>query len=196
MTAQDVADALRSAIETGEYRPGHQLPSKAAVRREFGISVATAQEVFNTLGREGLITGRRGAGVFVRHPARHTTVEALISGFDELEHDVAEAPAWVAAALRLEIGTAVDRGHQVTDDRLFTEWAPQVVHPNPTWSERYIQARAAAPDERELLDLRAGTPVLALHRTFYSDDGQAVRADRVTAVGAAYTVDLGQSPVG
>lgn len=69
------------------------------------------------------------------------------------------------------------------------------VLPEPTRATRTMQARATAPDERQLLELRAGTPVLALHRVLYAADGRPVGADRLTAVGAAYTVDLGETPV-
>jgi GntR family transcriptional regulator len=61
-----VADELRAAIRSGEYRPGHQLPSTAALKDRFGVSNQTVQNALNVLRDEGLIEGRAGAGVFVR----------------------------------------------------------------------------------------------------------------------------------
>lgn len=197
LTAQDVVDALRAAIESGEYLPGHQLPSQAALREQFGVSAGTAQAAFTALAGEGLVFGRPGAGVFVRRPPQLVTLDALISGFADLEWGESAVPAWVAAALGVGAGAVVRRGHQVVDDRLFTEWTPHESEslPEPTRATRTMQARATAPDERQLLELRAGTPVLALHRVLYAADGRPVGADRLTAVGAAYTVDLGETPV-
>lgn len=64
--ARLIADDLRTAIRTGEYQPGHQLPSTSALRQRHRAATATVNSAINLLRDEGLVEGRPGAGVFVR----------------------------------------------------------------------------------------------------------------------------------
>lgn len=80
-----IADDLRTAIQTGEYRPGHQLPSTAALKQSYGVSNQTVQNALNVLRDEGLIEGRPGAGVFVR--ARPTVKRLARNRLSRAERD-------------------------------------------------------------------------------------------------------------
>lgn len=57
---------MRDAIRRGDYKPGHQLPSGAALMKRYGVARQTVQNAFDLLKAEGLVVARTGAGVFVR----------------------------------------------------------------------------------------------------------------------------------
>jgi GntR family transcriptional regulator len=63
-----IAADLREAISSGEYRPGHQLPSGTALAERYGVSRQTVHKAVDVLRTEGLIVGRQGAGWFVAEP--------------------------------------------------------------------------------------------------------------------------------
>lgn len=196
MTAQEVTAALRTAIEAEEYLPGHQLPSKKALSQRLGTSMPTVQQAFNNLMAEGHAISRRGAGLFVRQPPAKVTWAALNSGFDELCEQEVVPPRWVAKVLQLPPGELVHRHHQALDDRLQTRWfVDPAIATTAVRAETSLEARAAAPDECELLDLRSGAPVMRVHRLLRDATGRVVRIDRLTLLGAAFTVDLGDSPL-
>jgi GntR family transcriptional regulator len=61
-----IAADLREAIRSGEYRPGHQLPSGSALAARYDVVRPTVQKAVDRLRAEGLIESRKGAGWFVR----------------------------------------------------------------------------------------------------------------------------------
>ncbi|WP_328541093.1 GntR family transcriptional regulator [Streptomyces sp. NBC_00344] len=63
---QRIAEALRAAIEAGEYGPGERLPGENALASMYGVAALTARQALRTLKNEGLAESRRGAGVFVQ----------------------------------------------------------------------------------------------------------------------------------
>lgn len=63
-----IAADLRRAIRSGEYRPGHQLPSGSVLMARYGVARQTVQNAIDLLRVEGLVVGRSGAGWFVRQP--------------------------------------------------------------------------------------------------------------------------------
>ena len=61
-----IAADLRQAIRSGEYRPGHQLPSGSVLMARYKVARQTVQNAIDVLRLEGLVVGRQGAGWFVR----------------------------------------------------------------------------------------------------------------------------------
>ncbi|WP_405142523.1 GntR family transcriptional regulator [Sphaerisporangium sp. NBC_01403] len=61
-----IADRLRQAIVTGEFRDGDRLPGENALMSEYGIARATARQALAVLINEGVAVPRRGSGVYVR----------------------------------------------------------------------------------------------------------------------------------
>jgi GntR family transcriptional regulator/MocR family aminotransferase len=59
---------LKSAILDGRLKPGSRLPSTRNARGVFGVSRNTAQEVYDRLTHEGLVSARHGSGTFVADP--------------------------------------------------------------------------------------------------------------------------------
>ncbi|MCA1674001.1 MAG: GntR family transcriptional regulator [Actinobacteria bacterium] len=64
--SRQIATDLRTAIRSGEYRPGHQLPSGSALAKRYDVARPTVQRAIDLLRAEGLIVGHAGAGWFVR----------------------------------------------------------------------------------------------------------------------------------
>lgn len=63
---QQIALALKRAIETGKLAAGSKLPSTRVFAEELGVSRNTVLKVFEGLIDAGLLVGRVGAGTFVR----------------------------------------------------------------------------------------------------------------------------------
>ncbi|MEU6899493.1 MULTISPECIES: GntR family transcriptional regulator [Streptomyces] len=69
-----LADALRAAIEAGDYPPGAALPSAERLAEEHGVARATAQKAVQQLAAEGYLTLTRRHPARVKERPRHTTV--------------------------------------------------------------------------------------------------------------------------
>lgn len=65
-----IAEALRAAIERGDYVEGDQLPSERVLASRYGAARNTAREAISLLQAEGLLDVRHGRGAFVRPTAR------------------------------------------------------------------------------------------------------------------------------
>ncbi|PRY31150.1 GntR family transcriptional regulator [Pseudosporangium ferrugineum] len=65
---RQLADLLRSQIETGDLAPGEPLPSERRLAQEHGISRTTVRQAIGQLRTEGLVTVDRPRGTFVRVP--------------------------------------------------------------------------------------------------------------------------------
>ena len=61
-----IADRLRQAILSGEFRDGDRLPGENALMTEYGVARATARQALAVLINEGVAVPRRGSGVYVR----------------------------------------------------------------------------------------------------------------------------------
>lgn len=63
---RQLADALRSAIDRGEYAPGSTFPSETELVAKHGLSRPTVNRALLILRSEGLIRVERGRGTIVR----------------------------------------------------------------------------------------------------------------------------------
>jgi GntR family transcriptional regulator len=63
---RQIADNIRSAIESRELPPGAQLPSESALVADYGVSRVTARRALSVLVTDGLVTAEHGRGWFVR----------------------------------------------------------------------------------------------------------------------------------
>lgn len=63
---RQIADELKSGIDSGRYAPGDRLPGENALMETYGVARMTARQALATLQTEGLAVARKGAGVFVR----------------------------------------------------------------------------------------------------------------------------------
>lgn len=117
-----VADALREAINNGRFLPGSQLPTEADLQREHGVSRNTVRQALARLANEGLTVSTPRKGTFVRsrrlrrfHPQDEFTTrpenppkDAFLTELagrnasQTIEVKIAYPPADVARSLGLE----------------------------------------------------------------------------------------------
>jgi GntR family transcriptional regulator len=63
---RQLADALRGAIDSGEYPPGSMLPSEPELARRFNVNRLTVNQAVRLLRAEGRVRVERGRGTVVR----------------------------------------------------------------------------------------------------------------------------------
>jgi GntR family transcriptional regulator len=83
-----ISEQLRDRILTGQYQPGDRLPSEHQLMAEFEVSRITARRAIANLTQQGLVTVRRGKGVFVAIQQKATY--SLSSPLIFLDADLAE----------------------------------------------------------------------------------------------------------
>lgn len=77
-----LAELIREQIESGELKPGDQLPSERDLSEQAGISRMTVRQAVTYLARKGALVGKPGLGTFVAEPKlTHDSVHLL--GFTE-----------------------------------------------------------------------------------------------------------------
>lgn len=76
---EQLARAIRTAIETGQLPPGTALPPEPAFAERLGVSRQTVNQALNRLAQRGLLTRRRGVGTFVAEPAIEQPLSGLYS---------------------------------------------------------------------------------------------------------------------
>ncbi|MDH6112794.1 GntR family transcriptional regulator [Kitasatospora sp. MAP12-15] len=76
---QRIADALKAAVESGQYRAGDRLPGENDLMETYGVARMTARQALGVLQSEGIAEARKGAGVFVRdfRPLRRRGIQRL-----------------------------------------------------------------------------------------------------------------------
>ncbi|SCL36021.1 regulatory protein, gntR family [Micromonospora pallida] len=62
---QKIIDDIKAKIESGELRPGDQIPSAAELRAQHGVSITVVRGAVSWLKATGLVKGVPGVGVFV-----------------------------------------------------------------------------------------------------------------------------------
>lgn len=75
--AQEIADDLRAAIQSGELPPGALLPSEREMIERYGVSKTTVAKAVAILRSTGQVVSQPGRGVFVpkRPPVRRISSE-------------------------------------------------------------------------------------------------------------------------
>ena len=65
-TYRAIADDLQRKIESGELKPGEQLPTEVVLREDYGgVSRSTIRDALKLLTAQGLVETRHGRGTFV-----------------------------------------------------------------------------------------------------------------------------------
>jgi len=89
---------LKDAILDRRLPPGSRLPSTRDARRVFGVSRNTAQDVYDRLAQEGLLSARHGSGTFVRRAdavVKETPLEAQAPGRVNSFWERPDVAAWI-----------------------------------------------------------------------------------------------------
>jgi GntR family transcriptional regulator len=155
---QVIADDLRAAILRGDLAGGDRMPTEKTLIERYGVAAMTVRQAIAALRAEGLITSRRGSGVYVR-------------GFEPVRRHGSQR----LAAEQWGTGRSVwdaDTSQPVTVDQLHIHEAPAgdlvagllAVEPGtPVWvrSRRYLVAGRPVMLAVSTLpaDLVAGTPI-------------------------------------
>lgn len=63
---QQIADGVREAISSGEYRPGRRIDGEDQLAKKYGASLTTVRSAISALVAEGLLERRPRSGTFVR----------------------------------------------------------------------------------------------------------------------------------
>ncbi len=120
-----VAETLRMHMESGQLRPGDQLPREDELCAIFGVSRTTVRSALDLLERKGSIRRVQGRGTFVAEPfftqqapvLRSFTEEMLEKGLRPGARVVSVGPApcgeWVAEKLHMRPGEEVIRVQRV-----------------------------------------------------------------------------------
>ena len=62
---RQIADHIRSEIETGRYGPGTCIPSEVELTSSYGVGRITLRQAINLLVKEGRLVTKQGKGTFV-----------------------------------------------------------------------------------------------------------------------------------
>ena len=78
---QEIADALRAQILSGELAPGAKVDGENTLMKEYEVARSTARQALDVLRSEGLIESRQGVGITVRafRPIRRPAIQRLSS---------------------------------------------------------------------------------------------------------------------
>ena len=73
-----IVSDLRAQIVGGAFGPGHRLPSRIEIERQFGASTVTVQRALETLKRDGFVIASRGDGTYVSAHPPHLSRIAVV----------------------------------------------------------------------------------------------------------------------
>jgi GntR family histidine utilization transcriptional repressor len=116
---QRIRGDIETRIMSGEWPPGHRIPSEHEMMAQYGCSRMTVNKVISALAAQGLITRRRRAGSVVAEPSTGRAVleiqdfssEAARTGtnyrFEILRRSVEALNAAAAARTGLRVGAPV-----------------------------------------------------------------------------------------
>lgn len=93
---RELAAGLREQIQSGELKPGAQLPSEEALRQEYGVSRTTVRRAAAELRHEGLVEMRRSRGTSVIGPGGDLVLRPEDSAISEGTVIVTRADGTVA----------------------------------------------------------------------------------------------------
>lgn len=96
-----LAQALETAIRTGELQPGDQLPPQRTVAALLGVDLTTVTRAYGVARRRGLVDGAVGRGTFVRRLAEEDEV-----GLVDLSMNQPPQPRGLSIAASLKATTA------------------------------------------------------------------------------------------
>lgn len=90
---RQITEDLLRLVRTGVLKPGEQLPGIGRLRKQYGVSQATVEEVIRGFVRRGLVTVERRRGCFISE--RPLPAEAWLS---------ADPPEATRPPLRMDLG--------------------------------------------------------------------------------------------
>jgi GntR family histidine utilization transcriptional repressor len=83
---QRIRGDIEACIHSGEWPPGHRVPSEHELMAQYGCSRMTVSKVLGLLADAGMIERRRRAGSFVARP--HPHIEQVALAIPDIEVEV------------------------------------------------------------------------------------------------------------
>lgn len=85
---------IEESIRRGELRPYDQLPTVVELTKKYHVSRTTIEQVMDELEKRGLVSRKRGSGVYVKKVAIQNFEKPLntVSLSDDIDRDLAENP--------------------------------------------------------------------------------------------------------
>ena len=77
---QEVQDRLMARIESGEIRPGDQLPSERELMENYGVGRVAVREALQEMARSGIVEISHGERARVVVPTAHLLIEQIAGG--------------------------------------------------------------------------------------------------------------------
>jgi GntR family transcriptional regulator len=102
---QQLNQALRDLIRSGEFKVGDRFPTERQICEQFDVSRATANKALSNLVAEGVLEFKKGIGTFVRGGVLDYDLRSLVS-FTEKAAAAGKAPS--TRVLHLEALLAKD----------------------------------------------------------------------------------------
>jgi GntR family transcriptional regulator len=117
---QQIVDEIKSAIARGACRPGEMIPSVRHMAAQALVNPNTVAKAYRDLEREGVVTTRKGLGVFVGDKASRTCRDGRREDIQDKFKDIA-AEARRAGMSDEELRAALDRALAEENARQRTE---------------------------------------------------------------------------
>ncbi|MBX3059750.1 MAG: FadR family transcriptional regulator [Anaerolineae bacterium] len=186
--AEQVAEAVKESIVSGEFAPGAALPTEPELAEAFGVSRAVVRDATRMLAAQGLVEAQHGRGVFVTHSPIEAFGNALLLALRRVDATVWDVEQFeqlllpeVCALAAVQASDEeivafrelVARNMQVTDEILAVWWAADAMpeaEQQRLWAggREVIQALFQMSHNR-LLQLLA-SPLLALRNLRYWEE--------------------------
>ena len=117
---KQIVEQISRLVASERWPPGHRLPSVRGLAEQLVINHNTVARAYRELERQGLVTSRRGDGVFVAdqsHPfARRRVEQQLQVSIERLFDEATQLGLSPEALVKLVDGHAAKRVRQVPAD--------------------------------------------------------------------------------
>jgi GntR family transcriptional regulator, transcriptional repressor for pyruvate dehydrogenase complex len=102
---EKIVDLLKEKVFSGEFGPGHRLPTERELAEALKVSRLSVREAYRALEMFGMLEIRRGneGGAFIRAPSRHSIIQSVSDLFRFQGITLGE---WNEARLLLELDIA------------------------------------------------------------------------------------------
>jgi Transcriptional regulators len=107
---QQLEDIIQAQIETGELKPGEQIPTELVLADKYNVSRITIRQTLADLVKKGLLERKQGKGTFVAFPKIERELISVHS-FSERMRSKGYTPGSRVLSIKLAVATASVRKH-------------------------------------------------------------------------------------
>ncbi len=80
---EQISEALRSRIRSGELPVGSRLPPESTLMEEFGVARGTVRRALRTLNEQGIVQTLQGKGTYIRSGRPEPSIAQTLVGLSE-----------------------------------------------------------------------------------------------------------------